>query len=130
MDEVGQLSDGDEIMVKDGERISKFSKQAMGLGKYVYAEDGNAPLILKKTYLVYDKYVGQESVYPLKNGAPRIMTKYNDKPNTYENGEIFHVSKLRTGRERRQLPRSSEDSYKGPPLLRGVAYRCAYRGWS
>jgi len=29
-DEVGQLSDGDEIMVKDGERISKFSKQAMG----------------------------------------------------------------------------------------------------
>jgi hypothetical protein len=47
-DEVGQLSDGDEIMVKDGEKISKFSKQAMGLGKDVYAEDGCAPLILKK----------------------------------------------------------------------------------
>ncbi len=44
-DEVGQLSDGDEIMVKDGERISNFSKQAMGLGKDVYAEDGSAPII-------------------------------------------------------------------------------------
>jgi hypothetical protein len=47
-DEVGQLSDGDEIMVKDGERISKFSKQAMGLGKDVYAEEGCAPLVLLK----------------------------------------------------------------------------------
>ncbi len=40
-DEIGQLSDGDEIMFKDGERISKFSKKAMGLGKDVYAEDAN-----------------------------------------------------------------------------------------
>ncbi len=56
-DEVGQLSDGDEIMIKDGEKISKFSMQAMGLGKDVYAEDGCAPLILKKIYLVYDKYI-------------------------------------------------------------------------
>ncbi len=28
-----QLSDGDEIMIKDGVSISKFSKEAMGLGK-------------------------------------------------------------------------------------------------
>ncbi len=28
--------------------------------------------------------MGQESVFPLKNGAPRIMTKYKDKPYTYE----------------------------------------------
>ena len=83
-DEVNQLSDGDETMIKDGERISKFSKQAMGLGKDVYDEEGCAPLILRKIYLIYDKYVGQESVFPLKNGAPRIMTKYKDKPYTYE----------------------------------------------
>ncbi len=84
-DEINQLSDGDETMIKDGERISKLSKQAMGLGKDVYAEEGSAPLILKKIYLIYDKYVGQESVFPLKNGAPRIMTKYKDKkPYTYE----------------------------------------------
>jgi hypothetical protein len=55
----------------------------MGLGKDVYAEEGCAPLILKKIYLVYDKYVGQESVFPLKNGAPGVMTKYKDKPYIY-----------------------------------------------
>jgi hypothetical protein len=83
-EEAGQLSDGDEVMVKDGVRISKFSKQAMGLGKDVYAEEGDAPLILKKVFLVYDKYVGQDSFFPLKNVAPRIMTKYKDKPYSYE----------------------------------------------
>ena len=42
-----QISDGDEIMVKDGVTISKFSKEAMGLGKDVYEEEGVAPIILK-----------------------------------------------------------------------------------
>jgi hypothetical protein len=57
-DEINQLSDGDETMIKDGERISKFSTQAVGLGKDVYAEEGSAPFILKRIYLIYDKYVG------------------------------------------------------------------------
>ncbi len=108
-DEVGQLSDGDEIMVKDGERISKFSKQDMGLGKDVYAEDGGAPLILKNIYLIYDKYVGQESVFPLKNGAPRIMTKYKDlTPTSFNRSmqlerKISRVLKPWTGRGKRRL---------------------------
>jgi hypothetical protein len=38
-----QQSDG---MVKDGENISKFSKEAMTLGDDVYAYEGNAPAIL------------------------------------------------------------------------------------
>ena len=42
-----QLSDGDEVMVKDGVTISKFSKEAMGLGKDVYEEERVAPIILK-----------------------------------------------------------------------------------
>ncbi len=57
--EDNQLSDGDETMIKDGIKISKFSKQAMGLGKGVYAEEGDTPLILKKIYLLYDKYERQ-----------------------------------------------------------------------
>ncbi len=79
-----QLSDGDEIMVKNGVNISKFSKEAMGLGKDVYEEEGDAPIILKKIYILYDKYVGKDSVFPVSNGAPRIMTKYKDRPYTYE----------------------------------------------
>jgi hypothetical protein len=38
-----QQSDGDERMVKDGENISKFSKEAMTLGDDVYAYEGNVP---------------------------------------------------------------------------------------
>jgi hypothetical protein len=52
-----QLSDGDEIMIKDGISISKFSKEAMGLGKDVYSEEGNTPAILQKVYVLYDKQV-------------------------------------------------------------------------
>ena len=52
-----QLSDGDEIMIKDGVSISEFSKETMGLGKEVYADEGNAPIILKKVYVLYEKYV-------------------------------------------------------------------------
>ncbi len=79
-----QLSDGDETMIKDGVSISKFSKEVMGLGKDVYEEEVVAPIILKKIYILYDKYVGKDSVFPVSNGAPKIMTKYKDRPYTYE----------------------------------------------
>jgi hypothetical protein len=79
-----QQSDGDERMVKDGENISKFSKEAITLGDDVYAYEGNAPAILQKVYDLYDHYVGKERVFPIKNGAPRIMTKYKDVPYSYE----------------------------------------------
>ncbi len=79
-----QLSDGDDVMTKDGVTISKFSKEAMGLGKDVYEEGGIAPTILKKVYILYDRYVGPDSVFPVSNGAPRIMTKFKDQPYTYE----------------------------------------------
>ncbi len=56
----------------------------MGLGKDVYDEEGTAPIVLKKVYILYDKYVGPDSVFPVSNGAPRIMTKFKDQPYTYE----------------------------------------------
>ena len=79
-----QQSDGDERMVKDGDNISKFSKEAMTLGDDVYEANPSAPIILRKVYLLYDKYVGEDKVFPTKNGAPRITTKYKDVPYTYE----------------------------------------------
>ena len=79
-----QQSDGDERMVKDGENISKFSKEAMTLGDDVYAHTGKAPIILRKVYALYDYYVGEDRVFPVKNGAPRILTKYKDIPYSYE----------------------------------------------
>ena len=79
-----QQSDGDERMVKDGEDVSKFSKEAMTLGDDVYEISSNAQQILQKVYVLYDKYVGEDKVFTVKNGAPRIMTKYKDVPYSYE----------------------------------------------
>jgi hypothetical protein len=81
-----QQSDGDErmAMVKDEEDISKFSKEAMTLGDDVYEVNKAAQITLKKVYLLYDKYAGEDKVFPIKNGAPKIMTKYKDVPYTYE----------------------------------------------
>jgi hypothetical protein len=45
-----QQSDGDETMTKNGEAISKFSKEAMNIGDEVYEHES----ILRKVYLVYD----------------------------------------------------------------------------
>ena len=44
-----QQSDGDERMVKDGDNISKFSKEAMTLGDDVYETNPSAPIILRNT---------------------------------------------------------------------------------
>jgi hypothetical protein len=68
-----QQSDGDERMVKDGQNISKFSKEAMTLGDDVYSYEGNAHEILHKVCTLYDLYAGEDRVFPVKNGAPRIM---------------------------------------------------------
>jgi hypothetical protein len=72
-------SDGDETMTKNGQTISKFSKEAMNIGDEVYDHE----VILRKVYLVYDKWVGNDSVFSLSNGAPKIMTKFKDRPYSY-----------------------------------------------
>ena len=43
-----------------------------------------APEVLQKVYVLYDYYVGEDRVFPNKNGAPRIMTKYEDTPYSHE----------------------------------------------
>ena len=87
---------------------SKFSKKAMGLGKDCYDEEGTSPMILKKIYILYDRYVGKDSVFPVSNGAPRIMTKYRDVPirmncnqNTQKGRGSFPVSRPWIGPEKR-----------------------------
>ena len=54
-------SDGDERMTKDGEDISKFSKEAMTMSDDVYELDDIVPIILKKVYLLYDRAVSPKS---------------------------------------------------------------------
>ena len=64
--------------VKDGIRISKFSKEAMEIGFDVGEE------LKRKVYDQFTSYVGEDSVFPTKNGSPKILTKFVNHPYSYE----------------------------------------------
>ena len=77
-EETEQGTDGFETMVKDGVLISKFSRLAMSLGPKVCAD-------LRETLsILYNTYAGQDKVFPEKNGPPKILNQYKDKPYEYE----------------------------------------------
>ena len=73
-----QGTDGDEIMQKGGESISKFSKEALEMGAAV------DEIILDKVRKVFDLNKGDDAVFWTKSGAPKIRTKFKDKPYSYE----------------------------------------------
>jgi hypothetical protein len=69
-----QQTDGDEIMVKDGATISKFSREALEVGDKV----GNQ--ILGKIRKIFDLKKGDESVFCTKNEAPRSSQSLKISP--------------------------------------------------
>ena len=71
-------TDGDEFTIKDGIKISKFSKEAMEIGPDVNVR------LQQKVYDQFTSYVGEDSVFPTKNGSPKILTKFIDHPYSYE----------------------------------------------
>jgi hypothetical protein len=73
-----QGTDGDELMDKDGKTFSKFSKDALEIGEDVGA------FILGKVRKIFDLNKGDDAVFRTRNGAPKIMTKFKDKPYSYE----------------------------------------------
>jgi transposase InsO family protein len=76
--DLNQKTDGAEMMTKDGQTYSKFSYQAMELGVDVTRD--------MKTSIdrIFSDNVGEDAVFPTKNGAPKILTKYLHKPYSYE----------------------------------------------
>ncbi len=60
-----QGTDGDEVMQKGGESISKFSKEALEIGAAV------DEVILGKVRKVFDLNKGDDAVFRTKNGPPR-----------------------------------------------------------
>lgn len=71
-------TDGDETTIKDGLRISKFSKEAMEIGKSV------TDSMKKRVFTVFIRNAGNDAVFPTKNGSPKIMTKFMNHPYSYE----------------------------------------------
>jgi hypothetical protein len=77
-DEKETKTDGDETMVKNGVIISKFSFEALELGSDV---DDH---IKSEIYSRFAQWTGDDSVFPTKNGSPKILTKFVDHPYSYE----------------------------------------------
>jgi hypothetical protein len=71
-------TDGDETMVHNGVVISKFSCEALGLGEHV------ADTIKNKIYKRFKQWASDDSVFPTKNGSPKILTKFVNQPYSYE----------------------------------------------
>ncbi len=71
-------TDGDESMVKDGTTISKFSFEALSLGPDVQEA------IKSKIRARFKQSTGDDSVFPTKNGSPKILTKFIEHPYSYD----------------------------------------------
>jgi hypothetical protein len=69
---------GDETMVHNGVVISKFSCEALGLGEHV------TNTIKHKIYKRFKQWAGDDSVFPTKNGSPKILTTFLNQPYSYE----------------------------------------------
>jgi hypothetical protein len=65
-------------MTKNGAVINKFSKDALEIGAVVGAA------ILDKVRKVFDLNWGDDAVFRARSDAPKIMTKFKDKPYSYE----------------------------------------------
>ena len=65
-------------MVKDGTTVSKFSFEALGLGP-----DVKDP-IKSRIRARFKQWTGDDSVFPTKNGSPKILTKFVEHPYSYE----------------------------------------------
>ena len=97
-----QGTDGAATMEQAGQTISKFSREAMVLGDQV------GPNMMRKIHAVYDAHVGQDKVFPTKNGPPKILTMYKDKPYEYELRNEFKSGSL-------QLPTVRSFDWDGKP---------------
>ena len=70
--------------------------------------DKVGPKMMRKIHAVYDAHVGQDKVFPTKNGPPKILTMYKDKPYEYELRNEFKSGSL-------QLPTVRSFDWDGKP---------------
>ena len=98
-----------DMMLVDGVRVSKWSLEAMEYGPPV-----PPPLKIQVTDWL-KTYVGEDKVFPTKNGAPRIMTEFVDRPYKFELRDEYT-----TGRNPRPLPSIKAMYYHGKPATQKV----------
>ena len=98
-----------DMTTVDGKRVSKWSLEAILFGKTVSKE-------LKKRVIDFSRaYVGEESVFPTKNGLPKILTQFVDKPYSFELRDEYTQ-----GPNPKALPSVRAAYYHGKPATRKI----------
>ena len=109
------------MIVIDGVRISKFDIRTLKVGK-------NVPFELKEELKKFNSgFLGEESVFPTKNGAPRILTQYKDDPYTLE--LLDQYTTTMPGRKPKPLPTIKANHHHGKPARQAKSWNisCAPR---
>jgi hypothetical protein len=111
LDKTNPLDDDEEAMdmiVLDGVRISKFDiRRALKVGN-------NVPFEMKEELKKFNsKFFGKESVFPTKNGAPRMLTQYKDEPYTLELLDQYTMAM--PGKKPEPLPTIKANHHHGKP---------------
>jgi hypothetical protein len=88
----------------NGERISKYDIKALKVGSKV------SKSMREELNKFNSSYIGAESVFPVKNGAPRILTQFKDNPYALELQDQYT-----TGNRPKPLPTIKGAHYQGKP---------------
>ena len=98
-----------DMTVINGVRMSKYDIRALKVGLKV------TPEMLHELTEFNKNYVGENSVFPVKNGAPRILEQFRDNPYTLE-----LLDQYLTGNKPKKLPTAGATYYQGKPATRKV----------
>jgi hypothetical protein len=98
-----------DMTVKDGVKMSKFDVRAIKIGSKVM-------VVMKTDLLNFNKkYVGKDSVFPEKNGAPRKLEQFKENPYFLELRDEYT-----TGSKPKKLPTAGATYYHGKPATHKV----------
>ena len=98
-----------DMTVINGVRMSKYDIRALRKGLKV------TPEMLHELAEFNKNYVGENSVFPVKNGAPRILEQFRENPYTLE-----LLDQYTTGNKPKKLPTVGATYYQGKPATRKV----------
>jgi hypothetical protein len=103
------ILDVDQTVDDSGNKISKFSLEAISLGSDV------SPVLRRQFMKFCTQYVGDDDVFVTRSCAPKILTPYKDKPYKFELRDEYVK-----GNNPRKIPTVRATYYHGKPATRKV----------
>jgi hypothetical protein len=101
-----------DMTVINGMRMSKYDIRALKVGQKVPAQMRNDLAEFNKNF------AGESSVFPIKNGAPRILTQFKENPYVLELQDQYT-----TGNKPKKLPTIGASYYGYPGRVLCTQYR-------